>query len=574
MLQRIKTFFCNLAWFTYSRLNGPSVSSWRSGIRTRQWKTLKTILRHNRKTDFGQRHAFTEIDSIRAYRENVPVTSYEDYQPAIDRIANGEKHVLTRNSVQKLEPTGGSTGSSKRIPYTEDLLRRFQQGIRPWVVNLFLTYPGLFRGKAYWAISPAQQQQEETPGGIPVGFDRDSEYLSSGMSSLIEQILAVPHDVKALSRMDSFRYVTLLFLLSCRELTLMSVWHPTFLTLLLDPLSSWEDRLIRDLQEGTIQRAPSGIPEPLRSKLEQQLQADPSRARELAFLFEGNYPDATRSDETNRRTLYERIWPELTVISCWADGPAERFVEDIRKRFPGVNLQPKGLVATEGILTVPIGDGQRKLPALDAHFLEFRDSSESDERSIRTVDELEEGQSYSVILTNGGGLYRYQLFDRVTVTDHYGACPVLQFDGKEDHVSDLFGEKLNAKYVEGAVQNAFSRLNGATPDFWFLSPVNENGQYAYALFVRLPESVPTDRLRAIRSSLEESLRTNYPYDYCRELKQLASVRIFRIDSSYGHCLKTFVSVNQQRGQNCGDVKPSPLHTYERWHQKFEGTFIR
>ena len=56
--------------------------------------------------------------------------------------------------------------------------------------------------------------------------------------------MAVPDELRLVKDMEVFRYVTLLCLLRQRELRLISVWHPSFLTLLVDALSTnWQELL-------------------------------------------------------------------------------------------------------------------------------------------------------------------------------------------------------------------------------------------------------------------------------------------------------------------------------------------
>ena len=64
-----------------------------------------------------------------------------------------------------------------------------------------------------------------------------------------------------------------------------------------------------------------------------------------------------------------------------------------------------------------------------------------------------------MILTTSGGLYRYRLKDIVRVTGFAGSVPLIKFMGKQDKVSDLFGEKLNERFV----QDTFSALGLVPP---------------------------------------------------------------------------------------------------------------
>src|SRR5260370_4897369 len=108
-----------------------------------QAEVLAAILRRNRDTEFGQAHGFSRIvpklqfgNETRAYQERVPLSSYEDYQESIQRIARGHHGILTADRVELLEPTSGTTRGEKLIPYTATLPRQFQRAVASWVYDL------------------------------------------------------------------------------------------------------------------------------------------------------------------------------------------------------------------------------------------------------------------------------------------------------------------------------------------------------------------------------------------------------------------------------------------------------
>lgn len=61
--------------------------------------------------------------------------------------------------------------------------------------------------------------------------------------------MAVPHSVIKSENMEEFYYKTALSLLKCEELTLISVWHPTYLLLILDYMESNREKLCRELKK-------------------------------------------------------------------------------------------------------------------------------------------------------------------------------------------------------------------------------------------------------------------------------------------------------------------------------------
>src|SRR5262249_30724669 len=156
--------------------------------------------------------------------------------PYIDGIANGESRALTCEPVRLFEPTSGSASAGKWIPYTDTLKAEFQRAIRPWVADMFLGDPELMRGPAYWAISPIHCSNTVTRSGIRVGFADDSEYIGGFQQKLVQSVMAVPSSVRHLRDMEAFWYSTLLHLVRRRDLRFISVWNPSFLTLMLDRL--------------------------------------------------------------------------------------------------------------------------------------------------------------------------------------------------------------------------------------------------------------------------------------------------------------------------------------------------
>ncbi len=89
------------------------------------------------------------------------------------------RRVLTGERVLLLEPTSGTTGGEKLIPYTESLRRQFQHAVAVWIADLFRNRPAVRRGRAYWSISPALAPLYHTAGGVPVGFEDDAGYLGT-----------------------------------------------------------------------------------------------------------------------------------------------------------------------------------------------------------------------------------------------------------------------------------------------------------------------------------------------------------------------------------------------------------
>ena len=495
---------------------------------------LRRLLASNLDSAYGRAHGFEKIRSYEQFRERVPVVDYDDVAPWIARIVRGEKSVLTCEPITRLVPTSGSTGGRKLIPYTTSFQRELNRAIGPWMVDLCRQHPSVPLGPAYWSISPALPTSNE-PSAVPIGFDDDSAYLGGVRQRLVESTFAAPSALRLVRDRDDFRYLTLLCLLRQPDLRLVSVWHPSFFTLLLDALPARWDEWVGDVTNGGCRRA-AQFPPAVRAAVAARPQ--PRRGAELR-----------RVGPADARQL----WPRLRVASCWGDAQAALPFGDLQRRLPGVALQSKGLLATEAFVSIPF---REKHPlAVTSHFFEFADAR----GDVLRAHELRLGASYSIIVTTGGGLWRYRLGDLVEVDGFLGATPSLRFLGRGASVSDVCGEKLAEAFVTRAIAAACSSC-GCTPHFAMLAPeCDPAGHWSYTLFAE--GELPPD----LAKRLDAELRANPHYALCRDLSQLGPLRCCRIPAG---AFEILCLVGVSAGRRFGDIKPQSLSPRTDWRQHF------
>ncbi|MBN2120644.1 MAG: GH3 auxin-responsive promoter family protein [Candidatus Omnitrophica bacterium] len=540
-------------------------------LRKVQSKIIFRAIKKNKRTIFGLKHGFASIKTIEDYQRKVPISVFDDYIEYVRDIEDAKPAVLTEEKVLRLIPTSGSASASKAIPFTRSLKREFQRGIRPWIFDMYINRPKLWPGKIYWSITPsALGLRERANRSIAVGFGDDSDYFSIIEKALLKFLLVVPEEINKIQDIQSFRYVTLLFLLSKRNLRFMSVWNPMFLILILNNLTHWFPGLLRDLQNATI-NPPVDIAWQLKTRLERKLKISAQRIKELRQIYK-----RWRLDKDI--PICRMIWPELTLISCWADSNAGHFIGQLKKIFPDVEIQPKGLIATEGFVSLPLtpasgGDSGRGLLAVNSHFFEFMEVDKYIEpggnSKLKLAHELEVGKKYTVVLTTGGGLYRYNLQDIIEVVSFRGKVAVVRFLGKHDYVSDFLGEKLNAFHVEKVLKPLFVKY-GIFPEFYMMAP-EEYGQniFAYTLFIKIKDC-SRDLLMKFVKDADSSLAENIHYRYCRKLQQLKHLRLFIVEpgASVVECY-LFRKVCCD-GQRLGNVKVPLLENNLGWTKVFPG----
>jgi len=569
-IQRFRVSLANLLWFLYSF--GMS-RRWKRASRDvsgTQATVLERILSENADSEFGREHHFVDVNSVELYQRAVPIRSYEEFQPYIERIADGRPQVLTAQRVLQFGLTSGSTQASKLIPYTKALVSEFQEGIDPWVYHLFRSFPRTFLGKAYWSVTPVGERKSHTTGGITIGFDDEQQYFSPLTRWVLSSIMAVPPQLAQLKDMEIFRYVTLRLLLQEKSLSWVSVWNPSFLTLLLEPLAGCFSHLIEDMRRGTLSVA-SEIELPLRNVILSLCERNPTRAAELASLYAAWQGKPFTELHTSGRTLYEVIWPRMRLISCWAHGNAAHALPGLKAYFPHAVIQPKGLLATEAFISFPFKEDVSALSLL-SHFFEFEEIDEATP-VIKLAHELQTGGRYSVIVSTGGGLYRYRLNDVIEVVDFHHRCPLIRFVGRQSKVVDICGEKLNEEYVRATVADVFQKheLNAI---FWMMAPEwPTEARPFYTLFIQFAVDtiIQKGQLQSVAQEIDMAMQESYHYEYARRLGQLDSCRLFVIapDSDAFH---TYLTVCTDLGQRLGDIKPTALHAHQGWSQRFTGQF--
>lgn len=511
---------------------------------------LQRLLKRNVRSAFGEEHGFESITSAEDFQRRVPLTRYGDYAPWIERIGAGETGVLTVERTLCLMPTSGSGGARKLIPWTASLAREFQSALFPWLADLYRNYPAIRQGRMYWSITPPGTSEQET-SAIPVGFASDAAYFGRLRMPLLAGLVLAPSSVDPGDDLNAFRRETLIALLRRRDLACISVWSPTFLTRLIDPL--WEaGGSIIDEMAGDSRSPP-----------------DVRRANEVRAAFESGGSPGDR---------LERIWPNLALISCWGDAASEWFLPELCALFPRTSIQRKGLLATEGVTSLPwsnaagaSGDDTPHVLAARSHFYEFLPSDGRVDGCLM-AHQLDPGMVCEVVLTTGGGLYRYRTGDLVRVTGRWRQLPVIKFLGRSENASDLCGEKLNEPFVRECLELLWQQAR-AQPGIQMLAPETLAGSApCYVLFAAIPpEQAGALSEAAIAERLDVLLRRAYHYDHCRKLGQLRPCRVIlmRREGAAKQMEDIYISSCLARGQRLGDVKPPLLERRTGWSRAFE-----
>ena len=505
------------AWREILALTEPAARAFAAGLRdplAAQAAQLKGILNAAQDTRWGRQYALSEIESIADYQARVPISDYEAIAGDMSAVARGEAHCRFPGRPCFMETTGGSTGGVKWIPWTEASLAALQRGLLPWLHDLLRARPGIPRGRSYWAISPPRRSVDNATV-VPTGMGNDARYFGDALAARLGQVMLVPAGEDWQADLPRWRRATLLALLASEDLSFVSVWSPTFLTDLLDFLDREQAAILDALARAGHRR----------------------RAAQLAAILARGEADLAA------------VWPRLDTVSCWTEGSARHYLPSLAARLPGVHIQGKGLLATEGMVTLPLEAAAYPVLAIHSGFYEFLD-----EAGIpHLCDDLQPGQCYEVIITTWAGLYRYRLGDRVRMQGYFEATPMLSFEGRAGLVSDLCGEKLGEDFVARVMAQVMQVTDGGAGGFAMLLPLAH--RRCYLLVV---DAVERDEAgaQAMAAACDTALRANPQYALARDLGQLGAIEAARVTRAW----QRYRDFMLARGMLLGDIKPPLLGT--------------
>lgn len=213
-------------------------------------------------------------------------------------------------------------------------------------------------------------------------------------------------------------------------------------------------------------------------------------------------------DATERHAPWSQVWPRLRVVSAWGDAHAAPALNRLTRRLGGVLVQPKGLLATEGPMTVPLVGIDGGVCLVEHVVLELFDA----QGDLLPLHEARHGEIYELVPSWRGGLVRYRIGDLVEVVGQVGRTPTLRLVGRADARSDLVGEKLDERFVQAAFARVLPELSFAT-----LAPLI-GPPARYVLLSERP--VQPERMTALDSALREAVH----YDRARDLGQLGPLQ--------------------------------------------------
>ena len=458
---------------------------------------LKKILRENRDTEYGREHRFGEIRTLADFRKNVPVNGYEDFAPYIERMKDGEEKLLTASKVLGYSRTSGSSGVPKYIPATKASLKAYVR--YTWTRALALGAAELKRqGKSYRPgrgvfLSPATN--ECLPNGLPCS--NIAEIGAREYGAAYPYILTVP--TRRLFDVHDGDYVYCIYRFALADPDVTFIFS-VFLSINVGQLeylrNNWQV-LVDDIEKGVISEKVNLIPE-IRADLAARIRPMPERAAYLRRQFEQGFDG----------TLLRRIWPNLTVISGIGNASFRPAADRVRAVAEDVFFGYSIYGASEGLVAACTALNDTDMQLLtDSCFYEFIPYGEEPCEPL-TLDQLEQGKKYELLITTRAGLYRYRLKDVIEVRGFRGRCPLISFVFRKGQLFNIAGEKFSEEDARNTVE-MLEQAHGVSVDHWLFYQDDSVIPSRYSLVVESDAPVDWD---ACIDELEEYMgRCNKRY---------------------------------------------------------------
>lgn len=360
-----------------------------------QEEFVMRLVRENAKTDYGLAHDFKSILSIDDFRNRLPLTTYDDYIPYIERIADGERNVLTTYLTEHISTQGGY----KRLPQSR------------WSVRA--SYDYCFSEGFYVAGNQGYLTDGMTLNLVDNSVERLSSEMTVGnmLGRLLvkrdfdnDQVYVIPIEVANSHGRTDILYLRALFALKQPKISLAICDHYDEMVELLRYIEKHWPTLANDIEHGN-----------------PYIHPDPERADKIRQIMEPHHIGTQMVDQ---------LWPALRCIMVYdVDNLGAGF--ELLRTYCGsqVHYVFTGISSSEGTFSTTLNlDDPQTVLIPDSVFYEFKPKEAQDYQQLLTLDQLEIGRRYELVVTTLSGLYRYKTKKTILVVGRYHDTPTVIID--------------------------------------------------------------------------------------------------------------------------------------------------
>ena len=371
-----------------------------------QDRILKDLISKGRGTVWGNKHDYSSIKTLEDYRNNVPVSTYEEIYPYIEETLKGHQNILWPTPINWFSKSSGTTNSkSKYIPVSvESLHACHYKGGQDLLSMYFNNFPQskLFAGKGL-AIG----------GAYSVNPYNSSTHCGDISAVIMKNLPAWAQYVRTPSL----------------NIALMSEWEAK----------------IEKIAEATIKENVtniSAVPTWTIALLQKILQ------------------------KTGKKNILE-VWPNFEVFFHGAVSFTP-YREVFSKLIPSPDVNfVETYNASEGFFGIQDTlDTNEMLLMLDYgiyyEFIPMEDIESDNPRTI-SLSEVQPNKNYAMVISTNAGLWRYRIGDTIRFTS---LAPYrIKITGRTKHFINAFGEELIIENAETAIANACKDTGAVITNF-------------------------------------------------------------------------------------------------------------
>ncbi|MEL7023504.1 MAG: GH3 auxin-responsive promoter family protein [Pseudomonadota bacterium] len=407
---------------------------------------LTTLLERNSDSAFGQKHDFAGVADPVAYRD-IPFMRYDEVAGFDSADYWSTPANYTKDRVSAWFLTSGSSSTPKRIPVTSSLVREKAGAFSLFWDAIYADHPALKTGKFIANFGDSGHSARDANNILEVSETTFWNQRMQGFQA--SDRWPIPRQITAIES-PALRYYAAARLALQGELHGMMGLNPSTLLKFCEVLTNESDRLTSGLKTGNwgiLELDTTELPE----KLTSRLQSNASAADRL-----------TAAASRGGKLQLPDLWPTLELIISWQSALVGPYLKLLREHSGGIAYRDYITQSSECIMAIPMSDNDcGGLLAYQTHFYEFipEAQTEASHPSALCAHELTPGEQYELVVTTGGGLYRYRTADCMRVVGFENGIPHLSFQYRLGRTSSITGEKL----TEAQVLDALASVAAGSP---------------------------------------------------------------------------------------------------------------
>ena len=357
-------------------------------------------------TKFGKKHNFYKIRSIKGFQKNVPISHYADLKDDIFQMLNGKGNILWPGKTKYFAKSSATTAESKYIPVTKEiLLKSHLKGGKDMVAFYLRSNPKtkLLSGKGLSLC------------GTFYPYENNPKIETGDISAIITKNLPIS--------VQMFRFPS----------TELALRH------------EWENK-IETISEMAIDQnitAIVGVPMWTAVFIKKVL------------------------EKSGKQSIFE-VWPNLEVFMHGGIS-FKPYRETFNELFKGKDIKYiESYNASEGFFAIQddlLKENEMRLMFDYGVFYEFIPLSlyQKGIYNAVSIKGVKMGINYVLVITTGGGLWRYVIGDTIMFTSK---SPYrIKITGRTKEYLNLYDEEVTVENVENAINSASEKTNSQVENF-------------------------------------------------------------------------------------------------------------